>query len=268
MRDELELRDYLLGRANGAEPPTLDDLRTDVARAIARDSSRAVTRWPIYRCLIWEEQHDDAAFVLADGRWWRVDRSYLDSVNATVARVGPATVTLPVPSRPDLVEGMYNAEAAAATSGILLDKRLARVRTERGGFELCDIFIPPNFFVHVKRGLGSQELSYLFAQGLTSAEGYRDVREVRERFRALIEPMEPEIARSLPVDRRPEPNSFEVVFAVLSGSPERVPTKLPFFARAALARAVRSLVDLDFQFSAIGVPLRHGLPDPPESAAP
>jgi uncharacterized protein (TIGR04141 family) len=185
-----------------------------------------------------------------------------------VARVDPATIALPVPSRPDLVEGTYNAEAAVATGGILLDKKLARVRTERGGFELCDIFIPPDFFVHVKRGLGSQELSYLFAQGLTSAEGFRDVREVRERLRALIEPVAPEVARSLSVDRRPEPNSFEVVYAVLSASPDRVPAKLPFFARAALARAVRSLLDLDFRVSAIGVPLRQESADPPERAAP
>jgi len=256
VRDDLELTDYLVGRGPTAAPPTLEQLRADEARTIARDSSRATSRWTIYRCLVWEAQLDEGAYVLADGRWWRVDRAYLDSINATVARVPTATVNLPTPSIPNLVEKLYNAEAAAATGGILLDIRRAHVRTERGGFELCDVFVPPNKFVHVKRGLGSQELSYLFTQGVTSAEGYRNAREVRERLRALINATAAHVARQLPVDERPTPLSFEVVYAVVSGSPARVPRTLPFFARAALARAVRTLEDLDFKFSAIGVPVR------------
>jgi hypothetical protein len=35
-----------------------------------------------------------------------------------------------------------------------------------------------------------------------------------------------------------------------------MPDRLPFFARAALARAVQTLIDLDFRVSAIGIATR------------
>lgn len=252
-RDELVLRDYLDGLGHQV---TIEELRDDEVGALDRDSPRVVARWPVLSCLVWETQRGTGAYVLSDGRWWRVDRTYLASVNATVGRVAPSTVLLPVPSTPDLAEGPYNVEAAAAIGGILLDKKLARVKTERGGFELCDIFIPPDKFVHVKRGLGSQELTYLFAQGVQSAEGFRSAPEVRRRLRELVELVDTAVAANLPLDLRPERDRFEVVYAVVSGSPQRVPGTLPFFARAALARAVRSLEELDFRYSSIGVPIR------------
>lgn len=252
-RDELVLRDYLDGLGH---PVTIEELRDDEVRVLDRDSPRVVSRWPVLNCLVWETQRGQEAYVLADGLWWRVDRSYLASVNAAVGRVTPSSLMLPAPSSPDLAEGPYNIEAAAASGGILLDKKLARVKTERGGFELCDIFIPPDKFVHVKRGLGSQELSYLFAQGVQSAEGFRNAQEVRQRLRDLVASVDATVAANLPLDSRPERDGFEVVYAVVSGSPQRVPAALPFFARAALARAIRSLDELDFRYSSIGVPNR------------
>lgn len=249
-RDELVLHEYLdeLGH-----PVATEDLARDVC-AIDRDSPRTVARWPIYNCLIWETELNSKAFVLADGRWWSVGHNYLQTVNRAMDRVTLSKIPLPVPSRPGLAEDAYNIEAAAACGGILLDKKLARVRTERGGFELCDIFVPPNQFVHVKRGLGSQELTYLFAQGVQSAEGFRNAREVRARMVELVGKYDKKLAASLPIDTRPDRDAFEVVYAIVSGSPGRVPRTLPFFARAALARSVRTLVELDFSYSAIGIP--------------
>lgn len=252
-RDELVLREYLDGRGH---PVSETELHDEFVHVLDRDSPRVVARWPVYQCLVWETQRGDRAYVLADGRWWRIDGGYLASVNAAVAGIGKSTVRLPPPSTPTLPEGQYNIEAATAAGGVLLDKKLARVRTERGGFELCDIFVPPDKLIHVKRGLGSQELSYLFTQGVQSAEGLRHAREVRQRLRDLVSQADGAAAAGLPVDSRPEAGAFEVVYAVVSGSPQRVPAAIPFFARAALARALRSLDDLDFRSSAIGVPLR------------
>jgi uncharacterized protein (TIGR04141 family) len=249
--DDLDLRTYLLSLDT---PVSLERLHDDEVRAVDRDSPRIVARWSIRRCLIWETTLDNSAFVLADGRWYNVDRAYLDWVNSTVATVEAADLNLPVPSIPNLDEGLYNREAADALGAVLLDTRRAHVPTERGGFELCDIFVPPNRLVHVKRGLGSQELTYLFAQGVQSAEGYRNAREVRERLQVLVAEQDAAAAAALPIHDRPERDDYVVVYAIVSDSPERVPMALPFFARASLARAVRSLRDLDFRIATIGVP--------------
>jgi uncharacterized protein (TIGR04141 family) len=251
--DDLDLRTYLLSLD---APVTIDQIHDDEVRLLDRDSPRIVSRWQIRKCLVWETTLDDRAFVLADGRWYDIDRAYLESVNNTVATAEPADIVLPSPSVPNLDERAYNQEAALAVGGVLLDRQLARVTTERGGFELCDIFVSPNRLVHVKRGIGSQELTYLFAQGVQSAEGYRNAREVRARLRELVNVVDAAQAALLPLDERPDPDDFIVTYAVVTDSPARVPRDLPFFARAALARSIRTLRELDFRVATLGVSTR------------
>jgi uncharacterized protein (TIGR04141 family) len=246
--DEPELRDYL---DSVAAPLTLEDLMRDEVRVVDRDSPRVIARSPIMRWLVWEFTLDDRAFVLSDGRWYRIDPDYVRSVDEVVAGIPSPRITLPPPSRA-MAEDAYNREAAAALNGVLLDRQLARVGTERGGFELCDVFVPPNHLVHVKRGMGSQALTYLFAQGVQSAEGLRHARAVRERLAQLVGAHDAAAAAALPVNR-PRPGELEVVYAVVTGAPQRVPRTMPFFARAALARASRTLEDYDFSVSIAGV---------------
>lgn len=256
INDDLDVKAYL----SSIEDPqdlTFELLGHDEIRVLDRDSPRTIARWSVLQSLVWETTLGGQAYVLSEGRWYRIEQSYLEWVDAQVAKIPAPSFTLPAPSSPDLVEEAYNREAARSMGAVLLDKKLARVNTkERGGFELCDLYLPPRNLIHVKRGLGSQELTYLFEQGVQAAEGYRNAREVRERLRNLVESANPAAAADLPVDDRPQRDTFQVVYAVIAGTPQRVPRTLPFFARAALARAVRTLDELDFRCAALGIDLR------------
>lgn len=249
-REEASLNDYLLLRP----APTLDDLMSDDLRVVDRNSMRALDRWPIYRWLVWERQDGDNAYVLSEGRWFKVNGEYLASINSAARRVRPPSLTIPTPGRASMREDEYNADLAAGLGGVLLDKKLAQVGTERGRFELCDVFVPPDKLIHVKRGIGSQELSYLFTQGVTSAEGLRHEVRVRERFRDLVQASAPQFGTVIDTASKPAPGAFEVVYVVVDPAHSRVPHDIPFFARASLSRAVRDLDELDYRYSAVGVP--------------
>lgn len=249
-REEASLNDYLVLRPD----PTLADLHNDDLRVVDRNSIRALDRWPIYRWLVWERQDGDDAFVLSEGRWYKVNGEYLAGIDSAARRVRPPALTMPVPARASMPEAEYNADLATGLGGVLLDKQLAQVGTERGRFELCDVFVPPDKLIHVKRGIGSQELSYLFTQGVTSAEGMRHERKVRERFRDLVQDRAPQLGDVIDVEAKPAAGAFEVVYVVVDQAHTRVPASIPFFARASLSRAIRDLDELDYRYSAVGVP--------------
>jgi len=91
---------------------------------------------------------------------------------------------------------------------------------------------------------------------VTSAEGLRHGVKVRERFRDLVEAHAPHLGAVIDASAKPAPGSFEVVYVVVDAAHARVPHDIPFFARASLARAIRDLDELDFRYSAVGVPDR------------
>lgn len=226
----------------------------DDIRVVDRNSPRVLERWPIYRWLVWEVQDGDAAYILSDGQWYKVNGTYLAGIDSAAARIGAPTFAIPTPARAGMIEAEYNRDLAAALGGVLLDTQLARVGTERGQFELCDVFVPPDKLVHVKRGIGSQELSYLFTQGVTSAEGMRYEAGVRTRFRDLVMGAAPDFAAGFDPAAKLASGQFEVVYVVVDAAHRRVPRHIPFFARASLARAVRDLADYEFRYAATGVP--------------
>jgi uncharacterized protein (TIGR04141 family) len=249
-REEATLSDYLHLRPN----PSLDDLTTDDLRVVDRNTPRALDRWPMYRWLVWEVQDGNDAYILSEGQWFKVNGEYLAGIDSAAARIQPPTLAIPAPTRSGMPEGEYNIDLATSLGGVLLDKKLAQVGTERGRFELCDVYVPPDKLLHVKRGMGSQELSYLFTQGVTSAEGMRRERKVRERFQELLHVANPALAAAIDPAAKPAAGMFEVVYVVVDAAHHRVPRAIPFFARAALSRAIRELDDLEFRYSAIGVP--------------
>lgn len=229
----------------------LDRLHEDRLSLITRDTDRRIP-WPVYRCLIAERQTEDGVYVLSDGRWWRIHPDFIAEIDGIVASVPEAQVPLPPYLATDASETEYNTRAAAGIEGaVALDADLARVRGERGPIELCDIAGPGLRLIHVKRGVRAEKLSHLFAQAVGSAEALRHLPEIRAQLRARLEPSLPVVAAQI-ADERMNPQAWEVVIAIVAPL-ARVPRGLPFFSRAHLARAVRTLRRLDYQVAYRGI---------------
>jgi uncharacterized protein (TIGR04141 family) len=162
---------------------------------------------------------------------------------------------IPFDPATDADEAAYNIRFAREVEGAkALDRALASVRGERGQVELCDVLGPGLRLLHVKRGLRSQNLSYLFDQAIGSGEALRHLSDVRRQLYELAEDL-PEISRSIDVENGLAWGAWEVAVAVISKSPERVPTQLPFLGRAHLARTIIALERLGFRVTYLAIPV-------------
>jgi uncharacterized protein (TIGR04141 family) len=95
--------------------------------------------------------------------------------------------------------------------------------------------------IHIKRYSSSSLLSHLFAQGLISGELFYVDPEFREKVNAAL----PEEYRSEDVNRRPDQNEYQVVFAIISNAAGDL--MLPFFSRLNIKNAAKRLVGYGYR---------------------
>ena len=248
-RPDLRLQDYLRGLRNRDELESLDVPFLRSRQATALLSGEPALRWPIWRCLTGEIELGGSTYVLDEGEFFAVERDYMDGINQELQQIPGSAVALPA-ANGGMREGEYNELAARPDDRLLLDKQLVRTRESTTPIEVCDILTADRQLIHVKRHLGSSDLSHLFSQGAVSAEllqmnpAFRDEvgRKIAEldntgRFR-FIDP------------RQLNPDQFEVVYAIIHGWRGRSLTEaLPFFSKVNLRRTARELRSRGYQVS-------------------
>ncbi len=160
-------------------------------------------------------------------------------------------------SKPGMREGEYNTMASALLSQCLcLDGRLIRVASRTTPVELCDILTTDGKLVHVKRHLGSADLSHLFLQGHNSATLLQDLPEFRQEAQALVNSV---AGRDCGGAMFPlsgvRPSDFEVVFAIVAPWRERsVVEAMPFLGKLTPRHLARELTSRGFQVTCQRIP--------------
>ncbi len=251
-RQDVSIDDYAAARGGVF---SLDQLQDDSISVYARDTGRQSMRWSVFKCLIAERQEADGTFVLADGRWWRIHADFIAEIDSIVGSIPLTTVPLPLYAQTDADEGAYNDRAAGLTPGMLsMNQRFISFPGEHGTVELCDIAGPGPRLTYVKRGLRVASLSHLFAQAVNAGEALRNLPRARRRLREVLEGQLPAVAAIIDDDSM-HASDWEIVIAIVTSDPARVPIGLPFFSRAHLARSVRALRRMDYKvsYAAIGV---------------
>jgi uncharacterized protein (TIGR04141 family) len=123
------------------------------------------------------------------------------------------------------------------------------VRTPTGDrIELCDLLTRERKLLHVKKRGSSSTLSHLFSQGVVSAELLAREEAFRTAVRSKVAELDGDFAGLVP-DSRPERDSWEVSFVVLTRSQRETPLTLPFFSLVNLRSAVLRLQDLGYRVS-------------------
>jgi len=211
---------------------------------------RMVHRWTIWRSLVGEMELRGRIFILDEGEVFEVQADYLAELDQFIDRLPEAAVALP--STPiSTTEQEYNHAAASAADLLLLDRRLVRIRSRTTPIEVCDLLSRDGELIHVKRHLGSSDLSHLFAQGAISAELLQMNVEFRSSVRSLIR----DSAGSRPefdvlADDVFDPQKFEVVYAIVERWRDRsLAEALPFFSKVNLREFASNLASRDFRVS-------------------
>jgi uncharacterized protein (TIGR04141 family) len=92
----------------------------------------------------------------------------------------------------------------------------------------------------VKRYGGSSVLSHLFNQGLVSGELF----QMQQDFRKLVNGKLPKEHKLVNLAARPTPNSYKVVFAIISESIKQL--SIPFFSKISLKQTLNRLEAIGF----------------------
>lgn len=250
LHSTLSLDDYLA--VHGA-PDDAGSLRRHRVNLIGGDTDSTVRSWFVYDTLVFEVLQGPDLYVLSEGAWFAVDTNYAREVDERIASIRVSDLALP-DSLPNETEGDYNARVTLNRDDwATLDADTVHFPGERGPVEVCDVMTADGQLVHVKRGFEAHDLSHLFLQGLNSAGLFRNSQPFREVTRdKLLAKARPRVADAVP-GSKPDRNQFEVIYAIITPEPERVPTKLPFFSRLSLDRCVEQLQALDYRVSVRGV---------------
>ena len=252
-RPDLRLVDYLAGASGSATlaDHTYDRLKSRKVFAVNGDGAD-IYSWSIWQCLVGEIQLNGETFILDEGAFYSIQRNYLAELNAEIAAIPTCTRTLPS-SSPTEWEATYNARAATqGTDLLLLDRQTVRHSSRTTPIELCDLLSTTRQLIHVKRHLGSSDLSHLFAQGVVSASALQESPEFRERARTKVEELA--IANGRPgfefFDQHFRSTDYEIVYAIAERWNGRtLADALPFFSKINLREAANNLRGRGFNVS-------------------
>ena len=238
---DLRIDDFL-ARVEAADI-TLERLKRWRIREYTTDDDRVAREFSVYNAIIFEIELDQKLFVLSLGEWFEVARDHVAQVNRDIAQIPDHETLLLVDALEGETEPQYNPRAATASDGTLalLDTALVPYGGGRSTIEICDLLSTEPNFIHVKAKTKSSTLSHLFAQGLNSAQAFRNV-QFRQAARAVC-PQTHQIV----FDGEPRISDCTVTFAIITHAPGNLRDALPFFSKQSLANAARDLFNMGYR---------------------
>jgi uncharacterized protein (TIGR04141 family) len=222
------------------EEIALSDLRESNIFAISAESGDASQKWSAYRCVCAEMNHRGTVYVLNNAKWYMVAKSFSDEVERSFSEIETSSIQLPdcnAMNEPD-----YNVFASREMNAALMDRRLITCGRSRDRIEFCDIFTADKKLVHVKQYGGSSVLSHLFSQGAVSGELFCSDGEFRAKLNREL-PRGYKLTNPRVV--RPDPSDYEIVFAIISKSENKL--DVPFFSKVSLRNAHRRLTSFGYK---------------------
>ncbi len=228
------------------ESLNLDQLKRDRVLAIGAEADEVIDDWPVYRCVVYESRREGVLYALSAGQWYSVSGSFAEEVERFARQLPLLDVDLPIATA-RVSEADYNAAAAEALGALCMDRQL--VQTPTGDrIEVCDVLALDGKLIHVKKRGSSSTLSHLFAQGLVSAELLAREPTFRDQARTSIEALDPRFVAAIR-DERPDRESSEVSYVVITRSQRDTPLTLPFFSLVHLRAAAQRLQDIGYKVS-------------------
>lgn len=224
---------------------TLTNLQSRKVFQCFRDD-RPPQPWSIYRCLNAETDLEGTKYVLNDGDWYSVERSYVAEINGFYRAIPDSTVTLPGSGARNEPEYLVHVSQTCPEFA-LMDRKTIAIGGGRSQVEFCDLYSRERDIIHVKKYGGSAPLSHLFNQAIVSGDCFLHERAFREAVNEHL----PRGFKLTDPERAPRPTDYPVSVAVMSKAPG--PLELPFFSKVSLKHAVRTLQRMGFRVAKLKI---------------
>ena len=236
---ELDLSVYL-AEAKVKQPIESIELLKRRAILIFNGSEQQINSWSIFSCLNSEIVLHDETFILNDGKWYRVDREFSDSVNSFFSALEFSDIEFP--PYQNMKEGEYLREIADGENFALLDQKWVYPAGTGNGYriEFCDLLSQCDSFIHVKRYGSSSVLSHLFAQATVATEFLMNDQTIQQQVNDHLE----DTYLSVNFDNNQIPRRYRIILAIMQKTPGEL--HLPFFSKVNLRHHARRLQNMGF----------------------
>lgn len=206
-------------------------------------NGQAIQGDSLFHWLISEIRIASDTYILSEGEWFKVGRSYFNQVQQTFttiinsrikyAKIGTTTYAN---------EADYLTNYTVSTQEKILDKALSYTYGPQNSIEICDIYNSQGQLIHVKDGGSSSKLSHLFNQGYVSAITFISEPRFRQDIRHKLRTKPPlQVTITNPI----VPNNYTVIFRILKKGPV---FDLPFFTKVVIDEVHRKIINLCFRF--------------------
>lgn len=214
------------------------------------DAHEPLGRVRLLDCICADMFIGDEQYLAYDGDFYRVDRSFVQSIDGELKALEHSSVRFPAyhgESEPDYIEKIRDREKDRF---VVLDRKLIHIANE-AGIEASDLVARSGALIHLKRKGKSSTLSHLFLQAANSCELLRRSVAARRMLEELVRTHSESPGLSAEIIQvhtaRLAGNGVEVVFGFLGDWHGRSITSLPLFSRISLVLESRKVEGLGFK---------------------
>lgn len=222
---------------------TIDQLQNKIIKAISRrDDTQSIYEWRAYDCIVAEIALDDNEYCLSNGKWYRIDTNFVETINQQYNGIALNTDNFLDYCHKD--EDEYNSELSLTwPNAIMLHKYKVPIGGGQGNnTEPCDVFFE-NKMIHIKHNGGSSMLSHLFNQALVSSQMWLDGESRSILRNKLIEDGKTDI-----LPQNFAAINYEVVIAIINKFTDERP-KIPFFSKVSLCFTSKNIRNYGYKLS-------------------
>ncbi|MGC3942713.1 TIGR04141 family sporadically distributed protein [Streptococcus koreensis] len=169
------------------EDKIIDKLKSCSLYCWTNDSAHKISS--IYDSLFIEIDHNNEKFFINNGDWFKIESAYYGYITNKIDNIAIFSDPMVPSCAENWNEGEFNEKFAASNPNRfkLFDKKNFHLPNYgHSKIEPADIITTEKQFIHVKKGGSSANLSHLFAQGVVSAQLYKNekkfIKEINETF--------------------------------------------------------------------------------------
>lgn len=250
--DDLDIETYINLLGDKRKEITLEKIKRYKVSVQWVGSGLFEDKWTLYNCVVWETKHNNRLFALLEGKWFEIEETFANNVRDFVRRFAVPKINLPHAILKEQ-ERNYNQRITKEVSEfICLDGITVKAEEARTPVEFCDLLSSKKQLIHVKRKTHSATLSHLFAQGTVAARIFLNDGKARKDIREQIKMMttNSDFLAAIPDENtRPNPNDYEIVYAIITKPASNWPESLPFFSCVNFMQNAKFLNELGFNVS-------------------
>lgn len=206
-----------------------------------------IDTWPLYKCLNGEVEIDSQLYLLNDGDWYQIDRSFSDSINRYFD--GFPRSDIHFPHYQGKHEGDYLTEIADSRSFYLMDRKLIKPSGAASHIEFCDLLTHDHHIIHVKKYSSSSVLSHLFSQAYVSAEVLLNSPDVISQINNHLSENE-EYRFQFDINRHQRQS--KIILAIMQKRQDDI--HMPFFSKVNFKQYSQKLVNMGFNVELAQIP--------------